>query len=227
MKFRSAILTAQSGSIGGITGSHNRGGMYLRARAQPINPNTPAQQLARSRLALNVASWSSLTEAERVAWNDYALANPISDALGEPRNVGGLGWFIRANSVRRQASLSQISAAPVLTGPVVLTAPAVTIALASTDVVTYSFNNADAWAGEVGGALVVFVSRPQAPTITSFGGPFRFAGSTAGAGTPPTSPGTFTSPFPFAVGQRIFARFVAVRADGRISADAITFQVST
>jgi len=43
MKFKSPILSQASGSIAGITFSHNRGGMYVRARAVPTNPGSPQQ----------------------------------------------------------------------------------------------------------------------------------------------------------------------------------------
>lgn len=227
MKFTSPVYSAASGSIAGVTYSRNRGGMYTRARAVPINPNSSAQQDARARLGNNVANWAALTEAQRQGWNSYAVANPIIDALGEPRNIGGLGWFIRCNSARLQGGLSQVSAAPVENGPAILTPPVVTVVDASDTDADFTFDNTDPWAGEVGGALIVYASRPQPVTINSFGGPFQYAGKILGAVSPPTSPGTVDLPFPVATGQRVFFRFLSVMADGRISADRITFLAAT
>jgi hypothetical protein len=49
-------------------------------------------------------------------------------------------------------------------------------------------------------------------------GGYRYMGTVLGdAATPPTSPANFTWPFPVTAGQRVFARFVAVSADGRRS----------
>jgi hypothetical protein len=86
-----------------------------------------------------------------------------------------------------------------------------------------TFTNTDTWATAVGGALLVFMSRGQSPTINSFKGPYRFAGKVAGAVSPPTSPQNITSPFTLAATQRVFVRFIAVTADGRVSADFRTF----
>ena len=60
MKILSALATAVSGSIGGITGSHNRGGMYLRSRVIPVNPQTVDQLAARNRLATQSSGWGAL-----------------------------------------------------------------------------------------------------------------------------------------------------------------------
>lgn len=228
MKYRPLIGAGQSGSIGGITASHNRGGVYYRTRSTPVNPNTVFQQAVRSDFANLQAAWGSvLTNAQRSAWDAYALATPINNALGDPVNVGGKGMFTRGNTPRLQAGLSQVNAAPIVTGLPALTAPGITSLTASTGIAIITFTNTDEWATEDGGALLVFMSRPQSPTINGFKGPYRFAGAILGdTSTPPTSPQNITSPFPLSAGQRVFFRFAAVTADGRLSPDVRTFQAS-
>ncbi|KKM06452.1 hypothetical protein LCGC14_1743870, partial [marine sediment metagenome] len=48
MLFKSGLITQGSGSIGGLTASHNRGGMYFRARTIPTNPATSFQTVVRN-----------------------------------------------------------------------------------------------------------------------------------------------------------------------------------
>lgn len=217
-----------SGSIGGVVASHNRGGVYFRQRSTPVNPNTSFQQEVRSLFANLQAAWGSvLTNAQRSAWDSYALATPINNVLGSPINIGGKGMFTRGNTPRLQAGLSQVNAGPTVSGLPALTSPGITSLTASTGVMITTFTNTDEWADVTGGALLVFMSRPQSPTINGFKGPYRFAGAILGnSGTPPTSPQNITSPFPLTAGQRIFVRFVAVTADGRLTPDVRTFQSS-
>lgn len=220
MKYTSAIASTGSGSVGGATASHNRGGQYFRRRAIPVNPNTTQQQAVRGFFSALQAAWNSiLTAAQRSGWDTYALNTPVTDSLGNPVNAGGKGMYTRGNVGRLQASMTRVDAAPTVFGLPALTAPGVTSLIASTGILTYTFTNTDAWATAVGGALMVFVSRPQSGSTNGFNGPFRFAGKTLGAASPPTSPGTVTSPFTYTVGQKGFVRFVAVTADGRVTGD--------
>lgn len=220
VKYKGTIIAEGSGSIGGLTASHNRGGQYMRQRAVPVNPNTSFQQLVRSWFANANAAWSgTLTQAQRDAWDTYALQTPIADALGNQINAGGKGMFIRGYVPRLQAGLSLVAAGPSTYGLPVITAPGVTSITATTRVAIITFANTDGWATAVGGALLMFSSRPQSTTINGFKGPYRFAGKVLGAVSPPTSPQNITTPFPLVAGQRVFVRFVAVTADGRLSPD--------
>lgn len=222
MKYTSGIASTGSGSIGGATASHNRGGQYFRRRAIPVNPSTTQQQQVRGFFSTLQAAWNSiLTAGQRSAWDSYALNTPVTDSLGNPVNAGGKGMYTRGNVPRLQAGLARVDTGPTTFGLPALTAPGVTSLVASTGVVTFTFTNTDSWAGAATGGLLVFVSRPQSVSINGFKGPFRFAGVKLGNATPPTSPGTVTSPFTYAAGQKGFIRFVAVTTDGRVSGEYI------
>lgn len=222
MKYTSAIAATASGSVGGATASRNRGGQYFRRRAIPVNPNTQAQQAVRGIFASLNANWNNvLSSTQRDAWDTYALNTPVTDSLGNPVNAGGKGMYIRGNVPRILAGLAGVANGPTTFGLNSLSKPAVTGIVASTKVVTFTYTNTDSWAGTVGGALLVFVSRPQNPSVNSFSGPFQYAGKISGAATPPTSPGTVTGPFALTAGQVQFVRFVAVDATGRLSGEFI------
>ncbi len=222
MKYTSGIAATGSGSIGGATASHNRGGQYFRRRAIPVNPSTVQQQAVRGFFATLQAAWNStLTAAQRSAWDSYALNTPVTDALGNPVNAGGKGMYTRGNVSRLQGSLARVDNGPTSFGLPALTAPGVTSLVASTGVLTYTFTNTDTWAAAATSGLLVYVSRPQSVSVNGFKGPFRFAGIKLGNATPPTSPGTVTSPFTYTAGQKGFVKFVAVDSTGRLSGEYI------
>jgi hypothetical protein len=98
--------------------------------------------------------------------------------------------------------------------------PVTIIGIESSDDLSVTFDNTDEWANEDDAALLIYTSRAKAPSINFFKGPYRFAGIVAGSGTtPPTSPdNSIASPFELTDGNKLFARVLSVRADGRISA---------
>lgn len=93
------VIGAISGSIGGQTFSHNKGGPYVRTRAIPTNPNSPRQQAVRVILGTLASAWSNiLTDAQRASWNVYADANTILNALGQSIKLTGLAWYLRCGA---------------------------------------------------------------------------------------------------------------------------------
>jgi hypothetical protein len=217
MKFKSGLVTQVSGSFGGMTGSHNRGGLYFRARAIPVNTNTSFQQTVRNFMSQLTSRWvNTLTEAQRAAWSVYAEQTPMTDSLGDARSIPPLAMYCRCNIARLQAGLAVVDEGPTVYGLPTFTPPTFAVD-ASDDDVDVAFTDTDEWAIADGGGLVVLASRPQNPTINYFAGPYRFAASIDGAVVPPTSPATILLPFPVALGQKVFFQVRATLADGRIS----------
>jgi hypothetical protein len=218
MKFKSAMVTAASGKIGGMVASHNRGGMYFRSLAIPTNPNTPQQQVTRASLGQLAVAWRSLPGINPILWDIYAAQVPLVDAMGDPIFVSGINMFIRSNTPRLNVGLPVVEAGPSTydlgeVGPI-----AVSNATEAGQTLDVDFAVADAWVDEDDSAMLVYLSRPHNPSTNFFKGPYRFAGQIPGDSvTPPTSPATITAPFPFLEGQRIFYRINVSRADGRLS----------
>lgn len=217
--FKSGIITQASGSIGGNTLSHNRGGLYMRARTVPVNPNTPAQAVVRAQLNNLVNRWANiLTAVQRDAWDTYALNTPLTGPLGDPRNVGGIGMYIRGNVPRAVAGLPLVDDGPTIFDTGGFTPATAPTATDTADLIGFAYTNTDGWANEDDSAMLIFASRPQNPGVNYFTGPYRYADKIDGdAITPPTSPASVTSPFVFGVGQRMFFRISVSRADGRYS----------
>lgn len=218
--FKSATFTQISGSIGGMTFTRNRGGMIARARAIPVNPSTPAQNIIRASMALFAARFSSvLTQVQRDAWDVYSENTPLTGPTGDPRNVGGMGMYIRTNVPRAQMVLPGVDDAPIIFNVGSFTPVNAPTATAVSDLIGFTFTNTDEWANEDDAAMAVYGARPHNPGVNYFTGPYQFAGTILGdAITPPTSPASITNPFVINVGQRLHWRVVVSRADGRLSA---------
>lgn len=229
MIFKSPIFSQASGSLAGTVFSHNQGGMYVRARATPTNPNSEAQQAVRDGLRAAVFAWSNtLTDTERANWNTYAFNTPTFNRLGEATHKTGQQMFVRGAVARLQAGLSLPTVAPTSFDLGSFTMPDPITADATTDEFEINFDVNDAWVETNGAALLIFQGRPQNATRIYGKGPYQLCSIIPGnATTPPTSPVTPTSLFPFAAGQRMFFKFNLSMPDGRYSVDSKTSVITT
>jgi hypothetical protein len=220
MKFKSQLVSQVSGSVGGITGAHNQGGLYFRSRSVPTNPQSPQQTAIRNALSSLATAWSStLSQAERDAWETYNQNVQLTDALGEPRSVGAIGMYNRSNVSRIQAGLPRVDDGPTTFDLGSFTNVSIAAPTAGSPyTVDIDFDNTDAWANEDDAAMLVYLSREQNPGINFFKGPYRFAGKIDGnSSTAPTSPATIQAPFDGAAGNAVFGYVIVTRADGRLS----------
>jgi hypothetical protein len=219
VKFKSAFITQGSGSTGGLTVSHNRGGLYTRARSIPTNPNSVYQQAVRGYLATLTSLWNNVLDADqRSGWDTYAENVKMPDRLGEPRNIGGLGHYVRSNVARLQAALDRVDDPPTVFNLGEFTNPAFGTFAAATQDFAVTFDNEDEWANEDGSAALLLGSRSANASVNYFKGPYRFAGAILGAAVaPPDSPATIDNPFPVVVGNLTFVQWRVSRADGRLS----------
>lgn len=220
MKYLSALTSQASGSLRGMTASHNAGGAYLRGRTKPVNPRTAKQTVVRNAMTALSTAWSAtLTTAQRLSWTVYAQNITWLNSLGQAIKVTGLNAYVSCNTPRLQASLSRIDTGPVVFDRGNFTAPTATVTH-SNATLSIAFTNSDAWANATGGAMLVFASTPQNGSINYFQGPYSFVGKILGNGTPPVSPSNFTMAQPAGpVGSQIFLRFEVTQSDGRLSPD--------
>lgn len=221
MKFKSAMVTSASGSIGGMTASHNQGGLYMRARTIPVNPGTSFQTTVRALMASLSTAWvSTLTPAQRTAWDTYNKNVPIVGALGDSRHVGAIGMYNRSNVPRLQASLPRVDAAPTTFDLGTFTPPTVTNA-ASSQNISVTTTGSDAWTTGTGNGMLVYISRPQNPSINFFKGPYRFAGKITGSPTGGVTGGVVVAPFTITAGQKVFYKTSVSFSDGRLTSNAL------
>jgi len=219
MKFKSQLITEGSGSIGGLTFSHNRAGMYIRSRSVPTNPNSERQGIVRSALSMAQAWWKTMDETGRAQWQQYADNTPLRDALGRELKLTGLQMFIRTEVFYEVNGLDPPATAPAEPGLAFLTLPSITWDEA-TQKVKVAFTNTDDWANGPIGLLSVFCSRLLPRTRNFWRGPYQLLGTIRGAATPPTSPVSFDPPEPVSGDSRLFFRFRCADTQARLSAEA-------
>lgn len=219
MKFKSPVYSQASGSIAGITYSHNRGGMYTRARAIPTDPQSPQQMAIRGFVAALTSLWNNvLTGPQRVAWDTYADAVTLLNPLGEPINIGGLAHYVRSNVPRLQNGYGRVDDGPVIFNLGEFTPITVDALTAATKHFNLNFTEADDWVEEDGAGMYIASSRSQNPSINYFKGPYRLLGGIAGNSVAPeTTPFDGDAAFPIVVGNRTFFQVRVSRADGRLS----------
>jgi hypothetical protein len=84
-----AKITAQgldlllSGKVGSTVISRTKHGTIVRPCTQPKNPRTPAQIAARARMTQVSRTWGTLTNAQILAWNTYAIAQNQTERANE------------------------------------------------------------------------------------------------------------------------------------------------
>lgn len=219
MIFKPFIAAQMSGSIGGITASHNRGGPYFRQRVVPVNPGTAPQTQVRNIFGQLAALWTNtLSVGQRESWDVYALNVPLLNPIGESRNVTGLNMYQRSNVPRQQSGLTRVDDAPTTFNLGDFTAPTITSFTAPTTL-SLAFTEADDWVSEDGAAMLLFGSRDTGVAINFFKGPYRrYALQLLGdLASPPTSPFGGVNPFSITTANQVFLRAAVTRADGRYS----------
>jgi hypothetical protein len=108
-------------------------------------------------------------------------------------------------------------------GPTVFTLPEAPYTFVATcseaaQTVSLAYDNAETWANEDDAALLLFQGQPRGAARNFFNGPYRYIGKVEGdSGTPPTSPATPATAWPYVEGQRIKVYGRVTRADGRLS----------
>lgn len=218
--FKSQVISVASGSVGGLTYSRNRYGMYMRNRSLPVNPQTSFQVAVRSAMGTLTSRWvETLTAAERAAWETYAGAVQVLNKVGDAVFLTGLAMYVRCNMERAVRGTGVVDAAPTVYDLGSLS-PLTFAVTAATGVVSVGFDNTDGWATADGGLLMVYASRDLSPSINFFAGPYRFAGVILGnTATPPTSPQNINLPFPVTAGNKVAFKAAGYFADGRRSSD--------
>lgn len=191
----------QSGSARNDTASRNRFGQYLRNRASPVQPRTPAQLAQRARMSTNAAGWRALTDAQRAGWLSLGTSISRNDALGQAYTLNGFMAYCSVNNNNLSAGQGIVSAAPaivtppdLLTATITLTAVAFSVAYTATPLAA-------------GVQLFIFVS-PQVSSGVSFQADYRLLTVTAAAAASPANIlAAYTAKFGVpVVGNRIFMK---------------------
>ncbi len=198
------------GRIGGNIFSHNKGGDYIRLGTAPTNPQSARQTAVRGIFGTLASQWTTLlSDAQRLAWNIYAVAHPVVNSLGQTVEITGLAWYIKANASLADAALVAVTDPPILTGPDALTT--FSIAVTAGTVVTVTFT--DVLAADE--AMQLWVSLPVTPGSSPNKSQTRLLGYSTLA---EASPWAATSPHAFAIDTKCVAFAARLSAEGLMSA---------
>lgn len=243
MLYKSALTTAASGSIDGMTASHNRGGRYFRARSIPTDPATSFQLTMRQALlSLSTRYTEILTNAQREAWTIYAADTPVVNPLGDLIILSGQQMYLRCQTPRYQALMFTRPAGTAYTPPTITIADDAPTTPGAEDVGFLALDAAEAgagyrtsttslanatigwdegsgatWMGQDEAILLVYLSRSQPQAKNYFRGPYGFAGFVQGAAIEPTSPSSIEAPFPMIEGQRVYWRAQVSASTNKLS----------
>lgn len=219
MLFKSPVYSQASGSVAGLVYSRNAGGQYVRARVLPTNPSSPAQVFVRDAMRTLVNNWTSvLTDIQREGWNTYAFNTPTLNRVGDATHKSGQQMYIRSNIARIQSGVGAVANAPTVFNLGEFTPINTVTADGSADTISIAFNTADPWANADGGALLIYMGRPQNATRNFGKGPYQLLTAILGDSMlAPTSPVVPSSLFPLTTGQKVFLRITCCQADGRYS----------
>ena len=200
----SALVSGMSGKLNGSVFAKNRGGLYLRTKVTPVNPQTSAQVAARNLLTSFSQGWKSLTEAQRTAWNNAVENFQTTDVFGDLKKPTGLQLYIRLNANISNGGGTPITSPPLPSGVTALTALSLSAAFTGTAFdVTFAPTPVPADT-----ALYVEATTGLSPGINNANSKFRTIGVVAAAATSPADLSTeYTDKFGALVeGQKIFIR---------------------
>ena len=157
-----AIVTDGRGKIGGHVASKNRAGAYLRTKVTPSNPNTVAQVQARGILSSLSQQWPTLSESQRLGWNEAVKEWGTTDIFGDIKRPSGINLFVKLN-----ANLVSVGLPLVLDVPAKSEVPAVVVTSASYTVATGAlFINFDS--GLAHGKIALIRATPRLSAGVSF-----------------------------------------------------------
>lgn len=156
----------QSGSIAGVTASHNRFGQYERSRRTPVQPTlSERQSTAKSNFAAASSAFAQLTGSQILAWNAYAEDHPVVNALGQSVKLTGHMMFVSINAQRFNVGADQLSDPPDTSEVFAPTGIVVTADAGPNVSIAFDAVAADSY-------LLVSASRPVSPAV-SFNKTFR------------------------------------------------------
>lgn len=96
-KFGSFIIEGRN-KIGNQVASRNRGGTYLRERVVPFDTPSVYREICRLRTTFLSRLWATLSESDRILWNETADQIPVKNIFAEVRKLSGFAFFMKVNS---------------------------------------------------------------------------------------------------------------------------------
>lgn len=93
----SALISGMWGKLNGSIFSSTRQGYIIKNKFTPTNPQTPLQQSTRARIAFLSSNWKTLTDNQRLLWNNAASSHIRFNHWGDPYIMSGYTLFLSCN----------------------------------------------------------------------------------------------------------------------------------
>lgn len=97
MKYTSSLVNDARGKLGGIVGSKNTSGNFLRRSNVPCDPKTPIQTRTRYLMAMIAQQWRSNARISYSSWKALAIQLPRVNKLGKPYTMSAFQCFMFLN----------------------------------------------------------------------------------------------------------------------------------
>ena len=169
VKFGAMMVDAR-GKLGGHVFTKARSGATVRTKVTPVNGQTVAQGIARNRLASLSQKWSTLTEAQRLAWNSLAASTGKTNVFGDTYFPSGKNLFVAINS-----NILLAGGAVKEDAPSTITMPAITYfdGTIELDLGNFALLTEVEGAIPLGTTAVYLASAPSSPGVFNFSGKQR------------------------------------------------------
>jgi len=116
-----------SGSIGGNTYLRSIYGNLVRRRTTRVGSKTQASALQRGLVANVSALWSTLSQQQRDAWDDYSRGVQRAGRFGQTVHLGGYAEFVKTNMELTHFKCAVIQSPPLLRPAGAVTAASVSV----------------------------------------------------------------------------------------------------
>ena len=157
------------GKLGGHVLTKSRNGASVRTKVTPTNPQTSYQQANRAIFGQLSSNWTSLTEAERKAWNGAVKEFEKTNIFGDLKAPAGRDLYISLNRNILQGGGTEIVVPPTKEG----IKPNAITSLDFDDVaedITITMQNPI----EDNEVVMVYFTAPMSPGRYNFSGAYRF-----------------------------------------------------
>jgi hypothetical protein len=206
MKIKNKLFDEASGSIGGFTFAGSQGGMYMKTKSNPRNPNTAKQQIVRSAMAGATVKWRSMTTAQRKVWDSWGKTLDKEDILGNKVEISGWSAFAGAWILTKRGDLynetiganTSISSGYFSIGTINAVQGASKLQIAS--------------GVPQNTAVLIFVSPVLSQTINNFGGTYDYSRNGIVKNT-----ARLDVQAKVPAGKRVFVKIVGLESGGRYS----------
>lgn len=103
-----SIATEIRGSIGGQTFQGNAYGFTIKNKPNMARLQSQSQNEVHRMVTFITQYWEQITQAQRDAWNAWAISHPVTSKHNPLANLSGYAYFLKYNMIRCQDTVSPL-----------------------------------------------------------------------------------------------------------------------